>query len=165
MSKVYLLRTECEYLGTAETRDFQMKYAAGTEWAFLCSVKKLIIWKYILFFGIQSRNLLVTVEHFGAVNQIMVPILIRTCRLAKHLLYDALFPPHYFQHLFSIPIRHFIDDPTKPEWLLRMPMTKAAVRAMDVVTDFVKKEVGRDLSQYCVGGASKVTWAIKHKQT
>nr|XP_039256779.1 autocrine proliferation repressor protein A-like [Styela clava] len=54
--------------------------------------------------------------------------------------------------------RHFIDDPTKPEWLLRMPMTKASVKAMDAVTDFVNKTVGKVVENYCVGGASKRGW-------
>lgn len=37
-----------------------------------------------------------------------------------------------------------------------MPMTKAAVKGMDTITDFVKKTTGQDITQYCVGGASKV---------
>jgi len=53
--------------------------------------------------------------------------------------------------------RHFLDDPSKPEWLLRMPMTKASVRAMDAVTHFVNKTIGNMVNNYCVGGASKVS--------
>ena len=53
--------------------------------------------------------------------------------------------------------RHFLEDPSKPEWLLRMPMTKAAVKAMDTVTDFVNKTIGKEITDYCVGGASKVS--------
>lgn len=78
----------------------------------------------------------------------------------EHLMFkgDPLKKSRTEDGIIAYTWRHFIDDPTKPEWLLRMPMTKAAVRAMDVVTDFVKKEVGKDLNQYCVGGASKRGW-------
>nr|XP_039256777.1 autocrine proliferation repressor protein A-like isoform X1 [Styela clava] len=54
--------------------------------------------------------------------------------------------------------RHFIDDPSEPYWLLRMPMTKAAVKAMDTITDFVNKTRGQEVSKFCVGGASKRGW-------
>ena len=57
--------------------------------------------------------------------------------------------------------RHFIVDPTKPEWLLRLPMTKAVVRAMDTITDFVNKTTGKEITNYCVGGESKVSWTNK----
>ena len=53
--------------------------------------------------------------------------------------------------------KHYLEDPTKPEWLLRLPMTKAVVKAMDTVTDFVNKTLKREITNYCVGGASKVT--------
>ncbi|KAJ1417345.1 PqaA type PhoPQ-activated pathogenicity-related protein, partial [Ochromonadaceae sp. CCMP2298] len=56
---------------------------------------------------------------------------------------------------------HFIKDPTKPEWLLRFPMVKATLRAMDTITAFVKaKFPEKDLSldYYTVSGASKRGW-------
>ena len=37
---------------------------------------------------------------------------------------------------------HFYRHPDQPEWLLRLPMTKGAVRAMDAVEDFVAKTTG-----------------------
>ncbi|CAK8676928.1 unnamed protein product [Clavelina lepadiformis] len=54
--------------------------------------------------------------------------------------------------------RHFLDNPSQPEWLLRLPMTKAAVKAMDAITDFVNKTVGKNIENFCVGGASKRGW-------
>lgn len=39
-------------------------------------------------------------------------------------------------------------------------MTKAAVKAMDTITDFVNKTIGQVVDQYCVGGASKVSHKI-----
>ena len=46
------------------------------------------------------------------------------------------------------------------EWPARLPMTKAAVRAMDAVTDFCKSEKGGafPVDKYVVSGASKRGW-------
>nr|KAG5691328.1 hypothetical protein BaRGS_014027 [Batillaria attramentaria] len=52
----------------------------------------------------------------------------------------------------------FIQNTSDPEILLRMPMTKAAVRAMDTVTDFVMKQQGVNVSEFFVAGASKRGW-------
>ena len=37
-------------------------------------------------------------------------------------------------------------------------MVKASVKAMDAVTDFVNKTLGKEITTYCVGGASKVIY-------
>lgn len=51
--------------------------------------------------------------------------------------------------------RHFIEGgENQPDWLLRFPMTKAAVRAMDTITEFAN----RDISKFFVAGASKRGW-------
>ena len=50
---------------------------------------------------------------------------------------------------------HFLDHPDQPEWLVRLPMVKASVRAMDTMTAFVKqKKTLRipDLDYYIVAG-------------
>ncbi len=46
------------------------------------------------------------------------------------------------------------------EWPARLPMTKAAVRAMDAVTDFCKSEKGGGIKvdHYAVSGGSKRGW-------
>lgn len=51
------------------------------------------------------------------------------------------------------------------QWPLRLPMTKAGVRAMDTVTAYLKTKEGGEISidRYVVGGASKrgwTTWTI-----
>jgi PhoPQ-activated pathogenicity-related protein len=43
-------------------------------------------------------------------------------------------------------------------WPLRLPMTKATVRAMDAVTEFLRKEDGTKVERYMVCGASKRGW-------
>jgi PhoPQ-activated pathogenicity-related protein len=59
---------------------------------------------------------------------------------------------------------HFLDHPDEPEWLVRLPMVKASLRALDVMTQYAS-EVLRipNLDYYCVSGASKrgwVTWDV-----
>ncbi|XP_070580927.1 autocrine proliferation repressor protein A-like [Ptychodera flava] len=55
--------------------------------------------------------------------------------------------------------RHFIDDPTKPDWLLRMPMTKASVRAMDTIADVGHKKAPQtNVTKFMIAGASKRGW-------
>eukprot|EP01012_Entosiphon_sulcatum_P013982 TRINITY_DN1912_c0_g1_i1.p1 TRINITY_DN1912_c0_g1~~TRINITY_DN1912_c0_g1_i1.p1 ORF type:complete len:498 (+),score=125.56 TRINITY_DN1912_c0_g1_i1:41-1534(+) len=53
----------------------------------------------------------------------------------------------------------FINDTSNPEWLLRFPMTKSAVRVMDAVTDWVaRKHPAVHLDNWLVAGASKRGW-------
>eukprot|EP00505_MAST-04D_sp_SCG-Rhode-Island_P004153 Stramenopile-MAST_4_protein_4153 len=55
---------------------------------------------------------------------------------------------------------HFIHDTSRPEWLLRFPMTKAAVRAFDTIASFAKilKPTTLNITRFGVGGASKRGW-------
>ena len=54
---------------------------------------------------------------------------------------------------------HFVyKQPHMPEFLLRMPMTKAVVRAMDTVIDYANTAHGSSLERFVVGGASKRGW-------
>jgi PhoPQ-activated pathogenicity-related protein len=55
--------------------------------------------------------------------------------------------------------RHFING-SSPYWLLRMPMTKAVVKAMDTVQTFVKTKFPNitPIQQFVVAGASKRGW-------
>jgi len=59
--------------------------------------------------------------------------------------------------------KHFLEQPGSPsentwtqQWLARMPMTKAVVRAMDTIADFRKSE--QTISKFLVSGASKRGW-------
>lgn len=56
---------------------------------------------------------------------------------------------------------HFLNDPTQPEWLLRFPMVKASLRAMDATKEFMQAtlpELGTSLDYFAVSGASKRGW-------
>ncbi len=54
---------------------------------------------------------------------------------------------------------HFLKHPDQPEWLVRFPMVKASLRAMDTITAFVSQmNIGCQLDYYVVSGASKRGW-------
>lgn len=56
---------------------------------------------------------------------------------------------------------HYLNDPTKPEWLVRFPMVKASLRALDAITEFCAKQMpeqGLQIDYYTVAGASKRGW-------
>jgi len=58
--------------------------------------------------------------------------------------------------------RKFLDnwDNGNPEILARFPMTKAAVKAMDMTSEFVleRKIRENEITRWCVGGGSKRAW-------
>ncbi len=49
-------------------------------------------------------------------------------------------------------------DKEDVEWLPRLPMTRAAVRAMDAAQDYVKKELDHSIDNFVVAGGSKRGW-------
>ena len=58
----------------------------------------------------------------------------------------------------------FVQDPTRVEWPLRLPMTKAGVKAMDAMQLFLKQLDGTVLNKFVVAGASKrgwTTWTVR----
>ena len=59
--------------------------------------------------------------------------------------------------LISFTFHNFQND-NEYTWPLLFPMVKSAVRAMDVVQDFAKKELTREVSGFTVSGASKRGW-------
>ena len=54
--------------------------------------------------------------------------------------------------------RHFVDGTSRTEWPLRLPMTKAAVRALDTVSAFCKQHLDMDVNEFMAAGASKRGW-------
>ncbi|NBC04228.1 MAG: PhoPQ-activated pathogenicity-like protein PqaA type [Bacteroidetes bacterium] len=57
--------------------------------------------------------------------------------------------------------RQFLEGGSKDEeaeWLIRLPMTAAAQRAMDTVTDFVQNQHSTSVDSFVVTGASKRGW-------
>ncbi|KAJ8037677.1 Autocrine proliferation repressor protein A [Holothuria leucospilota] len=61
----------------------------------------------------------------------------------------------YEDDIIAYTWRHFIEGHRdEPDWLLRFPMTKAAVRAMDTITEFANKKIDK----YFIAGESKRGW-------
>ena len=57
--------------------------------------------------------------------------------------------------------RQFLEGGAKEEdqqWLARFPMTKAAVRAMDVINEVSKSKTSKQIEKFVVAGASKRGW-------
>ena len=52
----------------------------------------------------------------------------------------------------------YVQDPTRVEWPLRLPMTKGGVKAMDAVQLFMKQLDGTQINKFVVAGASKRGW-------
>jgi PhoPQ-activated pathogenicity-related protein len=56
---------------------------------------------------------------------------------------------------------HFLKDPSQPEWLVRFPMVKASIRAMDAMQEYIRgshAELGASIDYFSVTGASKRGW-------
>ncbi|CAM6022213.1 unnamed protein product [Sphagnum balticum] len=53
---------------------------------------------------------------------------------------------------------HFIRNPEEVEWPLHIPMTKAAVRAMDTLQTYACKHLKIQIESFVVAGASKRGW-------
>jgi len=62
-------------------------------------------------------------------------------------------------HMIAYTWSHWINNTYEYDWLARMPMTKASIRALDTVQAFVKTLPGvTPIDRFVVGGASKRGW-------
>lgn len=68
--------------------------------------------------------------------------------------------PRKEDELISYGWRRYLEGSKDPKWLARLPMTKAAVRAMDTITAFSTTERGgrATVNRFVVAGASKRGW-------
>ena len=69
--------------------------------------------------------------------------------------------PRVEDELIAFGWRQFLEGGAKKEdaeWLARFPMTKAAVRAMDVVSTFTAENTPKKVEEFVVAGASKRGW-------
>ncbi|MCL4783337.1 MAG: PhoPQ-activated pathogenicity [Bryobacterales bacterium] len=70
------------------------------------------------------------------------------------------FGPRKEDEIISFGWRQYLEGSKDPKWLARLPMTKAAVRAMDTVTAFSATEQGgrATVNKFVVAGGSKRGW-------
>jgi PhoPQ-activated pathogenicity-related protein len=74
---------------------------------------------------------------------------------------DSLFDERSEDEIISYGWRKFLEggaNSEDAEWLARLPMTAAAKRAMDTVTDFTAEREIAQVDSFVVGGASKRGW-------
>src|SRR6056297_2051439 len=104
-------------------------------------------------------------------NPLVVEAALATNSVATHL-HNVPFQPISFKNdsafdersedeIISFGWRKFLEggaDPEDAEWLARLPMTAAAKRAMDTVTDFTESRNIAEVDSFVVGGASKRGW-------
>ncbi len=71
------------------------------------------------------------------------------------------FGPRSEDELIAFAWRKFMEQGAGNEiveWLPRLPMTRAAVRAMDASTDYVAQKLGHKIDKFVVAGGSKRGW-------
>jgi len=74
---------------------------------------------------------------------------------------DMAFDERSEDEIIAYGWRKFLEGGASPEdaeWLARLPMTAAAQRAMDTVTDFTSSQNIANVDSFVVGGASKRGW-------
>ncbi|XP_054830449.1 autocrine proliferation repressor protein A-like [Eublepharis macularius] len=54
--------------------------------------------------------------------------------------------------------RFLNDSAAPPHWLVQFPMVKATVRAMDTVTDYIRKTFHKNITQFTLTGVSMGGW-------
>lgn len=62
-------------------------------------------------------------------------------------------------NLIAYTWAHFLEHTNQTEWLLRLPMTKAVVRAMDTVQSYACEAYDATVENFVLTGASKRGWA------
>ena len=97
-----------------------------------------------------NDELLMAVGNLAKTNRMVAALL---WQVPNQPLYDGLTE----DELISYTLHEYLDD-RDFSWPLLFPMTKSAVRAMDVIGKFSKKETGKKIRDFVVTGASKRGW-------
>lgn len=74
---------------------------------------------------------------------------------------DQQMDERFEDEIISYGWRKYLEGGAKDEdaeWLSRLPMTAAAMRAMDTITDFMQNQQNKTVDKYVVSGASKRGW-------
>jgi PhoPQ-activated pathogenicity-related protein len=97
-----------------------------------------------------SEDLTQSLSHLASTNKAVVALL---WQVPNQPLYDDLTE----DALISFTLHNYENDHDFT-WPLLFPMTRSAVRAMDVVQKFADSELKRNVSHFIVSGASKRGW-------
>jgi len=117
-----------------------------------------------------GENSATTPESLTGEDMIVGAALAVECQTIVGVLFQIPNAPVYFYDEKPAPTRRIEDaiiaygwakyilDPSEPQYLLRLPMTKASVRALDAVSEFWQQQSGNQLTQWIAAGASKRGW-------
>jgi PhoPQ-activated pathogenicity-related protein len=97
-----------------------------------------------------TEELTTSLSQLSVTNKTIVALL---WQVPNQPLYDDLTE----DALISYTLHNYQNDKDLT-WPLLFPMTKSAVRAMDVVQKFAKKDLNKKIGQFIVSGASKRGW-------
>lgn len=92
-------------------------------------------------------------KEFGKMSKVNKSVIAVLWQVPNQPLYDNLTE----DALISKTLHNYQNDHDY-SWPLLFPMTKSAVRAMDIVQEFSKKEVHKKIKGFIVSGASKRGW-------
>lgn len=92
-------------------------------------------------------------QEFGKIAKTNQTIIALLWQVPNQPLYDDLTE----DALISRTLHNYLEDHDF-SWPLLFPMTKSAVRAMDIVQKFSKKEIKKKVTGFVVSGASKRGW-------
>lgn len=98
----------------------------------------------------KDDDLMKAMAYAATSNNAIVALLRQT---PNQPLYSGL----YEDALISMTLHNYIKDGDF-EWPLLFPMVKTAVKAMDAVQQFAKKELSKGVNSFVVSGASKRGW-------
>ena len=98
----------------------------------------------------RNDNLLGMLSAIAQRNKAVIAVI---SQVPNQPLYDTLTE----DALISFTLHNYKQDKDY-SWPLLFPMVKSAVRAMDAVTDFCKKEHGAEINEFVLSGASKRGW-------
>jgi PhoPQ-activated pathogenicity-related protein len=97
-----------------------------------------------------TEELTVSMSMLAKINKTIVAIV---WQIPNQPLFDGLTE----DEIISYTLHNYLNDHDFT-WPLLFPMTKSAMRAMDVVQEFSKKEVNIKVNHFIVSGASKRGW-------
>lgn len=135
--------------------------------SFTSQIWKGIPWQHRLTLivpqSIKSNSVLMYIGGSGSgKNEIpMLSPLAQAVQAPVAILFDVpnqpLFDGLREDALISLTFEKFIET-DDASWLLLLPMTKSAVRALDTIDQFMDAQLGREVDSYIVTGASKRGW-------
>jgi len=97
-----------------------------------------------------TDDLITSIGHIAVINKAVAAII---WQVPNQPLYNDLTE----DALITYTLYNFKQDKDFT-WPLLFPMTKSAVKAMDVIQEFTRKEAGKKVKRFVVSGASKRGW-------